>query len=133
MNFIAYPVYFLSLITTIRQKKKAWDWESILTFVSPRMLRIGGGSDLFICWGKGKGKGGRESGSSGRLGECETGRGRLDEVWSQGECETETKSPVGWGWSPGRVGIGKEKRLWDRDEVKFFAFLILHLVRWHLG
>jgi len=45
----------------------------------------------------------------------------LDKVWSQGECETGTKSPVGWGWSPGQVGIGKEKRLWDRDEVKIFC------------
>jgi len=133
VNFIAYPVYFLSLITTIRQKKKLGIENQFLPSSRQECSGSGGGSDLFICWGKGKGKGGRESGSSGRLGECETGRGRLDEVWSQGECETETKSPVGWGWSPGRVGIGKEKRLWDRDEVKFFAFLILHLVRWHLG
>jgi len=42
-RFTAYPDHFLSLITTIRQKKnKAWDWESILTFISPRTLRIKG-------------------------------------------------------------------------------------------
>ena len=38
-RFTAYPDHFLSLITTIRQKKTKL---GILTFVSPRMLRIGG-------------------------------------------------------------------------------------------
>jgi hypothetical protein len=38
-RFTAYPYHFLSLITTIRQKKTKL---GILTFVSPRMLRIGG-------------------------------------------------------------------------------------------
>jgi hypothetical protein len=93
MNFTAYPVYFLSLITTIRQKKKQSLGLGINSY--HRLAKNApdrGGSDLLICWGKGKGKRGRES---GRLGECETGRERLDEVWSQGECETETKSPVG--------------------------------------
>ena len=95
MNFIAYLVYFLSLIPTIRQKKKSLGLRINSYLRHAKNAPDRGGSDLFICWGKGKGKGGRESGSSGRLRECETGRGRLDEVWSQGECETETKSPVG--------------------------------------
>ena len=96
MNFTAYPVYFLSLITTIRQKKKQSLGLGINSY--HRLAKNApdrGGSDLLICWGKGKGKRGRESGSSGRLGECETGRGGDD--WTKSgvrECETETKSPV---------------------------------------
>jgi hypothetical protein len=38
-RFTTYPDHFLSLITTIRQKKTKL---GILTFVSPRMLQIGG-------------------------------------------------------------------------------------------
>jgi hypothetical protein len=95
VNFIAYPIYFLSLITTIRQKKQSLGLRINSYLRLAKNAPDRGGSDLLICWGKGKEKRGRESGSSRRLGECETGRGRLDEVWSQGECETETKSPVG--------------------------------------
>jgi hypothetical protein len=132
VNFTAYPDHFLSLITIIRQKKtKLGIKNQFLPSSRQERYESGGGSDLWICWGKGKGKRRRELGSSERLGECETGKGGDD--WTKSgvrECETETKSLVGWGWLPGRVGIRKEKRLWDRDEVKIFTFLILHLVNW---
>jgi hypothetical protein len=58
-RFTTYPDHFLSLITTIRQKKnKAWDSYLCLAKNAPDR----GESDFLICWGKGKGKRGRETG-----------------------------------------------------------------------
>jgi hypothetical protein len=62
-RFTAYPDHFLSLITTIRQKKTKLGIGSQFLPSSRQERSRSGENDFLICWRKGKGKRGRESGT----------------------------------------------------------------------
>ena len=114
-RFTAYPDhFFLSLIITIRQKKnKAWDWKSILTFVSPRTLQIERKWFLNLL---GKREREKEKGVRDRESVRQGGE-RLDEVWTleSGRVWEWDWDEVTGGWSGTQVGIGKENKLVLRE------------------